>query len=218
MKTRILTFPIVALLAAACGSKGGNTEADSASASSSDSIQVETTATLPDSIAGDTIAAYLSDDLKKFGLHGKVKSVKTKEYSSFVSCLSGPLAFNEEGVLTSNFSDYTDNEISYDPDGFIDETECRESDGTTFELEFTNFDTEGNPVSGKYKSEGPEEIWEVTFTITYLEFDKENNWTKRTFKGDSTSRTMNDSGDYGRPQTEPFTATESRTIIYYSNY
>jgi len=29
---------------------------------------------------------------------------------------------------------------------------------------------------------------------------------------------MNDTGDYGRPQTEPFTATESRTITYYSNY
>ncbi len=216
MKTRILAFPIVALLAAACGSKGGNTETDSTSTTLSDSVQVETM--VQDSIAPDTIATYLSDDLKKFGLHGKVKSVKTKEYSSFVSCLSGPLAFNEEGVLTSNFSDYTDNEISYNPDGFIDETECRESDGTSFELEFTNFDTEGNPVSGKYKSEGPEEIWEVTFTITYLEFDKENNWTKRTFKGDSTSRTMNDTGDYGRPQTETFTATEYRTITYYSNY
>lgn len=214
MKTRILAFPIVALLAAACGTKGGNTETDSTSASS-DSIQIEAIATLLDSIAADTIAPYLSDDLKKFGLHGKVKSVKTKEYSSFVSCLSGPLTFNEEGLLTSNFSDYTDNEISCTPDGFIDETECRESDGTTFELEFTNFDTDGNPISGKYKSEGPEELWEATFTITYLDFDKENNWTKRSFKGDSTSRTMTDTGDYGRPQTEPFTATESRTITYY---
>lgn len=216
MKTRILALPIIALLTVACGNKNSNTETDSTSATLSDSVQVETM--VQDSIAPDTIATYLSDDLKKFGLHGKVKSVKTKEYSSFVSCLSGPLAFNEEGVLTSNFSDYTDNEISYNHDGFIDETECRESDGTTFELEFTNFDTDGNPVSGKYKSVGPEEIWEVTFTITYLEFDKENNWTKRTFKGDSTSRTMNDAGDYGRPQTEPFTATESRTITYYSNY
>ena len=61
----------------------------------------------------DSMPTYYSEDLKRFGLHGKVKTVKTNNYSPFVSCLASPLTFNEEGVLTSLFSEFTDNEISY---------------------------------------------------------------------------------------------------------
>ena len=52
-----------------------------------------------------------------------------------------------------------------------------------------------NPVSGKYKSDGPDEIWEVEFTIAYTNFDHEQNWTQRTFKGESVSRYMNEVND-----------------------
>lgn len=200
----------LSILSACGGSKTDGATADSSAPADS----VSPTA-LADTVPADTVPLYLSDDLRRFNLHGAVKSVTTKDYSRFVTCLSGPLNFDAEGRLTSTFSDFLDNEISYSRDGFIDETECRESDGTTFELEFTNFDEAGNPISGKYESEGPDQEWKVTFTIVYTDFDRENNWTRRSFKGEATTRVMTASGDYGRPQREPFAATESRVIVYY---
>ena len=38
--------------------------------------------------------------------------------------------------------------------GIINGTECRESDGTVFRLALTDYDPEGNPVSGTYTSDG----------------------------------------------------------------
>ncbi len=206
-------MPMAAVLITACSGKKSDAGNDSVIVYDSDLRPVEIT--VPDSIAADTVQAYLSEDLKKFGLHGKVRSVKTKDYSSFVTCLSGPLDFNENGILTSTFTELPDNEISCNSEGLIDKTECHESDGTTFEFEFTGFDTDGNPISGKYKSEGSGELWVVTFIVSYLDFDREMNWTKRTFKGKSVTWTMNADGKYGRPQNESFEATESRVISYY---
>ncbi len=213
MKFNISAICTATILLTACGSKQTNVNSDSIGIQVNESDSVEIT--VNDSDVYDSIPAYYSDDLKKFGLHGKVKSVKTKDYSSFVTCLAGPLTFNEQGELTTKFTDLTDNETACNPDGFINETKCRESDGTTFELELTNFDIAGNPIAGKYESEGPEEIWKVTFSITYLDFDRENNWTKRVIKGEASTQSMNEDGDYGRPQKEAFEATETRTIAYY---
>jgi len=214
MKLRYYLIPFAAALTA-CGGNNADKESDSTILNASDSVSADIPTELAETI--DTIPAYYSDDLKKFGLHGRVKSVKTKDYPSFVTCLSGPLAFDEVGKLTSSFSEFTDNKISCNDNGFIDETDCRESDGTTFELEFTSFDSNGNPVKGEYKTEGPDGLWEVDFTITYLDFDRENNWTKRSFEGKSSTSVLKETGDYSREQTEPFSATESRTIVYWRN-
>lgn len=214
MRKNLLTIPVSAILMISCGGKGTNENHDSTTMTDTDTVLIEPIAN-ENHVDTGSMPTYYSEDLKRFGLNGKVKTVKTNNYSPFVSCLASPLTFNEEGVLTSLFSEFTDNEINYNSDGFIDKTRCRESDGTTFELKFIDFDTDMNPVSGKYKSDGPDEIWEVQFTITYTNFDHERNWTQRTFKGESVSRYVNEDGEYTNPQKEAFEASETRTIVYY---
>lgn len=200
-----------AFFLAACS--GANKSEQKDTATIGDTIEIltqeETEATQ------DSVPAYLSEDLQRFGLHGQVKSVKTKDYASFVTCLSETLNFNEEGVLTTAFTNYTDNETSINANGFIDATSCRESDGTTFEFTYTNFDEAGNPISGEYVSEGPDGRWKANFSIVYEQFDRENNWVKRIFKGESSSTQMDANGDYGREDKENFSVTETRVITYY---
>lgn len=206
---------IILIATAMVSCAGGNKKNSEDSAVATMADTMTTSIIEADTVPTDTLGGYFSDDLRKFGLLGKVKAVTTVDYSPFVTCLSGPLSFDTEGILISKFNELLDNETGCNPEGFIDETECRESDGTVFELEYTNFDSEWNPIAGKYRSEGPDQLWEVEFTIEYLDFDSERNWLKRSFKGESTTRNMNSDGEYGREQKEIFTAAESRKITYY---
>ncbi len=207
-KILLVIFPALAFMAA-CGNKSASSEADSANVSADSSINASDSVEA-DSI--DSIPAYYSEDLQKFGLHGSVQTVKTIDYSSFVTCLSGPLSFNDEGTLISKFDELTDNVYTTDNEGYIDNTKCRESDGTEFILELSNFDADGNPLKGTYTTEGPDGVWKVTFTITYDEYDREGNWLKRTFKGEAVTTGYEENS---RPQKEPFEAKESRTISYF---
>lgn len=183
----------------------------------SDTLSVEETLRIdPDSLeTSDTIPNYYSEDLMRFGLHGRVKSVITGDYNSFVTCLNGPLNFNEEGKLTSTFSDLANNSYSMNNKGFIDETECRESDGSEFELDYEAFDDEGLPIRGEYKCDTADGSWVVKFTISYLKFDRENNWTKRMIRGEATTKNYDASGEVVSSQSEPYQIEESRRISYY---
>lgn len=211
MKLQYLILPTIMVFLAACGGKKNSTPVvDTPFTSDTTLPPVDTTA-----VDADSIPEYYSADLRKFGLHGMVKSVRTRDYGNFVTCLSGPLSFSPDGVLLSKFPDLLDNEISENLKGFIDETECHEADGTSFELEFTNWDEENNPISGKYTSDGPDSVWEVTFTITYLQYDRENNWIARHIKGEAVTRDKNSSGEIVSSQSEPFSSTETRSISYY---
>lgn len=211
MKNKYTIILLSAVVMASCSGKTKSEKGDTPIVEDTVEIAMDTVA----DAATDSVPEYYSEDLKKFGLHGRVKTVKTNDYASFVTCLSETLEFNEEGVLTTQFTNFTDNVISCNSDGFIDVTSCRESDGTTFNLEFTNFNEMGNPVAGKYESEGPAGIWEATFNITYDQFDKEGNWLKRTFKGETAAQDINEEGNYGREQKDNLSVTETRTITYY---
>ena len=213
MKLKHLFFTAALPLIVSCGGKGKEVRDDSACGSASDTvlpvnIEIEDT-------PADSIPPYNSDDLRKFGLRGKVKTVRTKEYSPFVTCISGPLQFNEDGSLSSRIDELTANRMVFNDNGIFNGTECRESDGTVFRLALTDYVPEGNPVSGTYTSDGPDEIWEVEFSISYLKFDKEGNWTERLFKGTSSTRQMKDNGEYSAPTKENFEKSETRAIIYY---
>lgn len=214
MKTR---FHICALAFFLCACTGENKQVKTGSNDTSDIRQVAGTSLSPETPGQvtDSITQYHSEDLRKFGLRGRVKSVRTQDYSSFVTCLSGPLSFDEDGVMTNTFTDFLDNTISYNAEGYVDKTECRESDGTSFSLEFTGYDSEGRPLSGIYKTMAPDGEWKVNFSITYTDIDKEGNWIGRQFEGESATRTMKADGSLGREQKETFSSKETRVIAYY---
>lgn len=210
MKHKYIYISLAILMSACSGvSKSEQNDSNAAEETASEQLVSGTTAEV------DTTAIYRSEDLNKFGLRGPVKSVRTTDYASFVTCLSETLNFNEQGELTTQFNNFIDNVTSCNGNGVIDMTSCRESDGTTFNLEFTNFDVLGNPISGTYKSDGPDGMWSATFTITYDKFDRESNWLTRTFKGETVSQIINDEGNYGREERDNLTVTESRVITYY---
>lgn len=212
MKSNYFFIPVALLITASCG--GNKNTGDSVS----DSIIADTgkVAAFADTVAEtDSLSEYLSDDLHKFNLRGNVRKVQTRDYPGFVTCLSGPLDFDKDGKLLSSFSDLTDNSFKTDEAGFITKTYSRESDGTTFNLSFSEFDEDENPIAGKYVSDGPEGIWEVSFTIEYLASDRNGNWTSRRYKGKAVSKGYTDEGEEKAPVTEAFANTENRTITYW---
>lgn len=197
------------ILLTACGGKSGSSKVDTVFPSP------DTVAVVADSLGADTIPDYYSDDLRAYGLHGRVRSVRTDDYGPFVTSLAGPLAFSPKGVLTSHFPDLLDNETAKNLKGIIDETECHQANGDEFELEFDNWDEFNNPIAGKYTATSARTIWEVNFNITYLTFDRENNWVSRTIAGEAVTRSLNSKGEVIASQSEPITTTETRTITYY---
>lgn len=214
MKANRTLIPLAILLLASCGGKKAATsETDSLQEDNSLSEMIIHHET--DTIPSDSLPDFLSSDLHKFSLKGPVKEVAPQDYASFVSCVTGRLNFDKEGNLTSSFSDLTDNHIDLSPDSLVSKTYARESDGTTFVLQFSEWDENSNPVAGKYISDGPAEIWEVNFTISYDKFDPKGNWLARTFKGESITRSATDDGEYGDPQKEKYTQTETRRISYH---
>ena len=86
MKLKHLFFTAALPLIVSCGGKGKEVRDDSACGSASDTV-LPVNIEIEDAPA-DSIPPYNSDDLRKFGLRGKVKTVRTKEYSPFVTCIS----------------------------------------------------------------------------------------------------------------------------------
>lgn len=207
-------IPLTIVILTSCGGKKESASvADSTS--EPDSFAEMIIKTEADSIPVDSIPLFMSSDLHQFSLKGTVKEVAPQDYASFVSCVTGRLNFDNNGKLTSEFSDLIDNRIELNTDSIICKTFARESDGTTFTLVFTQWDDDSNPVAGKYTSDGPAEIWEVNFTISYDKFDSKGNWLARTFKGESVTRSALDEGGYGDPQKEKYSQTETRRISYH---
>lgn len=195
-------------LVACSGNKNTGEAADSAVDTSMEIAAVDTVAT-------DT-AAYLSDDLKMFSLHGNVKEVRTIDYPSFPTSMSANLAFDDKGTLTSNFSDYTDNKFRLNEDGFIRESSFRESDGTTYEVKYTQWNEENFPVAGEYRTEMPDYKGRMNFTITYDKIDSAGNWLIRTYRGEMTGQDYDfDAERFNDPVKEKITVTERRRIAYY---
>ncbi len=213
MKRCFIYIPLLLLLISCGGNKNDANKADSLETKEAvPTLEYVTT----DEVLPDTaVLEFMSEDLKRFYLRGPVKAVNPKDYSAFVSALTSQLKFDNVGKLTSTLSDMVDNEMKTNDEGFITFTSTRESDGTIFELEFTKWDENLNPVAGKYKSDGPQEVWEVLFTIVYNKFDSKGNWLSRTFKGESSTSQLDAEGNYMRPEKESYELTETRTINYW---
>lgn len=213
MKRSYIYLPLLLVLIS-CGGKNKKVQ-DSDSSVTHEVAPATSYVTPEESVPDSTVSEFMSDDLKRFYLRGPVKAVNPKDYAAFVSALTSQLKFDNVGKLTSTLSDLVDNEMKINDDGVIAYTSTRESDGTTFELEFTKWDENLNPIAGKYKSDGPQEIWEVLFTIRYNKFDSKGNWLSRTFKGESSTSQMDAEGNYMSPEKEPYELTETRTINYW---
>ena len=215
--TIIQSFILFFVIISSCGTNNTQyTDSDSTLVVDSTSLHSDSSNVSVEDVATDTIdSIFKSKDLKKFYLRGNVKMVTPIDYAPFVSAVTHILKYDTEGNLISEFSDLTDNKLKLNENDQISYTSCRESDGTTFELEFYEWDENLNPVAGKYKADSSQEIWEVTFAILYNNFDSKGNWLSRTFKGKSTSSQMDINGDIASRDDETFELTETRKINYW---
>lgn len=207
MKIKCLSCAAVALLATACSSTG---KSDGVAAETDTVVVGDTTVSTPE------VPTYQSADLKRFGLKGNVKNTMMESPAGFISCVYGLLEFDGNGKLTSNFQGFLDNTVKDNADGFISSTSCRESDGTTWTLTYTEFDADGRPLSGKYEEDGPEGMVTTEFTYRYGDNDQAGNWISRKLDGTSTTRYLDyETGDYGKPEKTTVSGTETRRIEYY---
>lgn len=202
---RVLVCAAVVAVLVSCGQKAQTSAVEEAA--------VDTLSVKEDTVETEA-PAFFSDDLKMFGLKGKVK--KRGEISSTGGMDTGEfwagIEFDENGKLLSKHGDYA---FRKNKDGFIERTESAQGDGQMV-MTYTELDENGWPSVAKDMVESPDYIMEAVYKYTYTEVDEHGNWKARKVKVDIVSQAMDEmTGDYGAKEKSSQEWTETRTLTYY---
>lgn len=205
MKKIIITAAaaLFAMLASCSGKQSQKTD------SLSDTIQIAMDSASEE--ARDSIAPeatdFVSDDLKALAIRGNVKEraeVKHKMPATYPAPV-GKLSFSPEGKLTGKLT-YAGTKNA---DGYYTVFSLRESDGTTWRMEYTSLDANGFPLKATIKEEGPMSDIESTLTYSDYKTDDKGNWTSRKVKAHVVE--INIDNDEEFPSDHTWTETTSYT-------
>lgn len=218
---------ILALLVAgmtSCSGEGKEKANDSDSLKQDSTVVAEDTATVEEETPQ---TGFLSDDLKKFGLLGRVKSVskpqKNLSPNNYSDCLieyaliDDALSFNEEGQKTApkNFL-YPD--MKTGNDGFIKifSSDLGSSDGSFAKITVIETNEWGWPLKAKYEfnNTGIEE-GEGSLSYSYPGIDDHGNWTTRKISASLDCNVYDDASENNTNKSLKGTITTKRTITYY---
>lgn len=148
------------------------------SSSDSDSVATRDFEAEANSIPADSLPEYFSDDLKAYRIKGPVASRSQVSYEASIVYPEPmeALTFNEEGALTNPDDNL---EINRDEDGFNRSISMRESDGTEWNMTYTDFNDKGFPTKATIKESGPMGTGVTTITWSRYGYDSNGNWTVR---------------------------------------
>lgn len=178
-KTTILTLVTTVIIVASCGNKVQNSDHQQDSLSA-DSIATE--------VPVQKTVEFYSDDLKKCGLLGHVKSVSKIETPSsensdiqyaWVRCNVDKLKFDRNGKkVDGDYIDPTKKE-EVDDNGFLVKCYSRESDATEYNRTLKDLNQNGWPQQEFVSVVGPVDDYHCTYSYEYIKTDKYGNWVER---------------------------------------
>lgn len=206
----LLVFAAATMAFPSCGNKAQTTPDTPADSVKTDSIAPDTAATVQE--AEKAAPAYLSDDLKAFGLKGQVKTCSGTSYGQDTGAYQEDLRFSPEGKLKNKHSDHT---FKKNKEGFICKVTTFVGDGE-FVMTYSKFNENGHPLQAKDVSDIPFVSMESDIAYTYTAFDDHGNWTERKVRMTTQTAEMDEAtGDYGTPKKSTQQLTQKRTISYY---